>query len=325
MNLSELFNTLLSALNNQIFRSSFSSLLISLSVFLVLYGVYREYDHRQVQERLNKLVDSSQIPIHTLEMSQSFAERVLKPIGRALLAKLGRYTPSGNLEVIRQQLTMAGNPGNLAVIDFLGLKMVSAIVTGILASIYLISSQNMSGLIAISLGIGAGIVGLYLPNYWLQRRIRQRKVEIGKALPNALDILTTMVDAGLGFDLALLRLCDKWDNPLTQEFERMANEMNMGVRRAEALRHLTERVDVPELRTFGAVLIQADQLGISIANVLHSQSEQIRQRRRQWVEETASKMPLKMMPVIVFFIFPALFAVLLGPAIPGMIAAFGGG
>lgn len=298
--------------------------LISLAVLAIFAGVYKERRFREIRVRLNAMNQTYQTDHPDTEPSENFMERVLRPLGRDTLARLGKMTPSGNLILLRQQLRMAGNPGNMAVIDFLGIKMLTAVGTAILTAIYLISLQEMPGSQATLFAVAGAIVGLYLPNFWLSGRIRQRQAEISKALPNALDMLTTMVDAGLGFDIALVRLCERWNNPLTHELERVVYEMRMGVRRMQALRNLGDRVDVPELRTFIAVLIQADQLGISIGNILHAQSEQIRQRRRQKVEEKAATMPLKMMPIIALFIFPALFAVLLGPSIPGVLKAFGG-
>lgn len=298
--------------------------LISLAVLVIFVGVYKERRFREIRVRLATMNQGYQVDSPDIEHPENFVERVLRPLGRDMLARMGRMTPSGNLVVLRQQLRMAGNPANMAVIDFLGIKMLVAVGTAVLVAIYLISLRGMEVNKAILFAAVGAIVGLYLPNFWLSGRIRQRQAEISKALPNALDMLTTMVDAGLGFDIALLRLCERWNNALTQELERVVHEMRMGVRRMDALRNLGDRVDVPELRTFIAVLIQADQLGISIGNILHAQSEQIRQRRRQKIEEKAATMPLKMMPIIALFIFPALFAVLLGPSIPGVLRAFGG-
>lgn len=300
------------------------SALVSLAVLAIVFGIYRERRFAEIQARLRNVNLAQQSGVYDGEEIISFQERVLRPLARDLLTRLGRMTPSSNLGMLRQQLRQAGNPGNLAVIDFLGIKMLSAVGVAILTAVYLISMRGMASTSAILFSLAGGVIGLYLPNFWLNGRISKRQAEISKALPDALDMLTTMVDAGLGFDIALLRLCDRWDNPLTQELGRVVHEMQMGVRRMDALRNLGERVDVSELRTFIAVLIQADQLGISIGNILHAQSDQIRQLRRQKMEEMAAKMPLKMMPIIAIFIFPALFAVLLGPAIPAALAAFGG-
>lgn len=309
---------------NTLLMFAMISAMVAFAMLAVVFGIYRERRFREVRVRLDKMSQSLANNFIDEEAPVSFSDRVLRPLGRDLLGRLGRMTPSGNLAVLRQQLRAAGNPGNLAVIDFLGIKMLSALGAAVLTAIYLVTMRGMPTSSALLFSAGGALVGLYLPNFWLSGRISARKTEISKALPDALDMLTTMVDAGLGFDIALVRLCERWDNPLTHELDRVVHEMRMGVRRMQALRNLAERVDVPELRTFIAVLIQADQLGISIGNILHAQSEQIRMHRRQRVEEIAATMPLKMMPIIVLFIFPALFAVLLGPAIPGFITAFGG-
>lgn len=317
-------NQLLDLLASTELRLGLIALLMSLAVLVMVVGAYTEWQRRQLRKRLNEMVDSRVTGLMAEEAGPDFSERILRPMARSALTRMGRMTPSGNLEQTRLKLVMAGNPANLAVIDFLGLKMLAAILVALLGGLYAFGQPDSGFSNVVLYGAGGAIVGLYLPNYWLNRKIRERQGEIRKALPDALDMLTTMVDAGLGFDMALIRLCEKWDNPLTQEFGRMVMEMRMGVQRSQALRNLADRVQVPEVSTFAATLIQADHLGISIARILHTQSEQIRLKRRQWVEETAAQMPLKMLPIIVLFIFPALFAIILGPAVPGMLAAFGG-
>lgn len=301
----------------------FIATMVAGATLVVLVGIMKERAHRQLRQRLADVVETPEEMMASNEMAFGFRERVLVPLGHQMLVKLGRMTPSGNLEALRKRILMAGNPGNIAVIDFLGMKMVAAILCAAITALYMAGGEGAALTKILLFSLVGGLGGLYLPNLWLSGKVSKRKTEISRALPDALDMLTTMVDAGLGFDIALLRLCEKWDNALTHEFERVVHEMRMGVRKVEALRNMADRVDVPELSTFIAVLIQADQLGISIGNILHSQSEQIRMKRRQWVEESAAKMPLKMMPIIVLFIFPALFAVILGPAIPGLLGAFG--
>lgn len=298
-------------------RMGIASALVGIALLLVAYGLFREHRYQEMQKRLRRLAEQSGDP--EAEEVGSFNERILRPFGRSLLAGLGRMAPGSNLVALRHQLALAGNPGNLAVIDLLGLKVLAGMITALLTGFYLFKASDTPALSATMFSIAGGIAGMYIPNYWLKRCIQTRREEMSKALPNALDMLTTMVDAGLGFDMALLRLSERWHNALTQEFERVVNETNMGVRRTDALRNLADRNDVPELRAFVAVLIQADSLGISIADILHTQSAQMRLRRRQWAEEKANQMPIKMLPIIVLFIFPALFAVILGPAIPGIL------
>ena len=167
------------------------------------------------------------------------------------------------------------------------------------------------------------MLGFYLPNLWLNRKITQRKAEITRALPDVLDLLTISVEAGLGFDAAIHKVTEKWDNALTREFRRVLSEMRMGKARRDALRDLVTRTDVADVNTFIAAIIQADQLGVSISNVLHVQAEQMRTRRRQRAEEAAHKAPIKMIFPMVFLIFPAMYVIILGPAIPTMLNSFG--
>ncbi|MEZ4634594.1 MAG: type II secretion system F family protein [Caldilineaceae bacterium] len=301
----------------------YASAFVGMALLLAGLGIYREYRYWEIQRRLRQVTASANQAEDGMEM-ESFSERVLVPMGRSLLAGLGRMTPGSNLEQLRQKLTMAGNPNNLVVIDLLGIKMLIGLVIGGLIGVYVFILAQMPMISVVSFTLCGFLIGTYLPNFWLNNKIKKRREEMRRALPNALDMLTTMVDAGLGFDMALLRLSDRWHNALTQEFERMINEMNMGVRRVDALRNLADRNDIDELRTFVAVLIQADSLGISVAEILHTQSEQMRLRRRQRIQEQANKLPIKMLPIIAMFILPALFAVILGPAIPVLIDTFSG-
>jgi tight adherence protein C len=159
-------------------------------------------------------------------------------------------------------------------------------------------------------------------------RVRRRKHDILRALPDALDMLTIGVEAGLAFETALLRVGERWDNPLTREFRRAVNEMRVGTPRDVALRRVVDRADVPELSTFIAVLIQSSQLGVSIAQVLHTQAAQMRVRRRQRAEELARQAGLKMVFVLLLFVFPAMLVVILGPSLPAFadfFDAIGGG
>ncbi|HIQ05631.1 MAG TPA: type II secretion system F family protein [Anaerolineae bacterium] len=267
---------------------------------------------------------SKPLSVDEIEFTESFVDRVVKPFLQRLVVAAGRITPASNVDQLRKDLVIAGNPGNLAVIDFLGIKLLTGILVGIVVFLVLLARQIPTAS-ALLFSIAGVLIGLYFPNFWLRSRIKQRQHAIAKALPDALDMLTICVDAGLGFDAALMKVADKWDNELTREFSRVINEIRMGVRRSEALRHMAERTDVPEVATFVAVMVQADRLGVGITDVLHSQSEQMRMRRRQRAEEEARKAPIKMMIPLVLFIFPAMFAVILGPAVPRFVRLFGSG
>jgi tight adherence protein C len=161
--------------------------------------------------------------------------------------------------------------------------------------------------------LGAG-VGFMLPQMWLRSTIDRRKQAIIKKLPDALDLMTICVDAGLTFDGAMDKVYEKWRDPLSLEFGRVLYEMQLGKSRRQALRDMVERIDVADVTSFVASVLQADQLGVSIGKVLRIQSEQMRVRRRQRAEEKAQQAPIKMLFPMVFLIFPAMFIVLLGPA-----------
>ena len=168
------------------------------------------------------------------------------------------------------------------------------------------------------------MVGYLLRVYWLRGKVKKRQKVILKTLPDAIDLMTISVEAGLAFDGAMQRVAEKWDNELGQEFKKALSEMRVGKTKREALHELVQRTGVPDLSTFVASIVQADQLGVSIAKVLKIQSEQMRIRRRQRAEEQAHKAPILLMIPMVFLIFPATYIVLLGPAVPKMLTAFGG-
>jgi tight adherence protein C len=159
------------------------------------------------------------------------------------------------------------------------------------------------------------VLGFVLPGLWLGGKIRSRKTNVIKALPDALDLLTICVEAGLGFDQAMQKVSEKWDNELSRTFGRVLHEIRLGKTRREALRDAAQRLDVGDITSFVAAVIQSEQLGVSIAKVLRIQSDQMRVRRRQRAEEKAHQAPVKMLFPMVFLIFPAIWVVLLGPAI----------
>ena len=167
------------------------------------------------------------------------------------------------------------------------------------------------------------VMGYMIPGVWLSRKIKDRKKEVQLALPDAIDLLTISVEAGLGFDPALQRVAEKWENELTAEFRRLLSEIRMGKSRREALREMANRVNVDDLNVFIASIVQADQLGVSIAQVLRVQSKQMRMRRRQRAEEKAHKAPIKMLFPMILLIFPAMYVVILGPAIPQIMDSLG--
>ncbi len=173
------------------------------------------------------------------------------------------------------------------------------------------------------LGMVVGGFGYVMPSIWLSRRATHCKAEITKSLPDAIDLLTIRVESGLGFDPALMRVAEKWDNALTHEFGQALNELRLGKTKREALREMSDRLNVDDLRIFVNSIVQADQLSVSMWQVLRSQSDAMRVRRRQRAAELAHKGPIKMLFPMVFLIFPALYVIMLGSAIPIAIRSFG--
>ncbi|GBD18321.1 hypothetical protein HRbin27_00816 [bacterium HR27] len=204
---------------------------------------------------------------------------------------------------------------------FIGIQLVLMLGLGMLGALPFLAGSGPA-LYRLGLPLVMGALGWFLPRTWLSRRIAQRKRAIQRALPDAIDLLVISVEAGLGFDQAMLRVVEKWDNELTKEFAQTLSEMRMGVPRRQALRDLARRVNVDDLTVFIASLVQADQLGVSVSQVLRAQANQMRLRRRQRAQELAHKAPIKMIFPMVFLIFPALFVVILGPAVPRIMEAF---
>ena len=298
--------------------SLLAGLLVTLSIICIWQGLRSIRPSTNILEKLEKLPDTQQL-LEEVEIQLSFFERIVKPALQGLVNAAGRLAPQRNMERLRHDLAAAGNPHGLSATGFLGIKVLTALAASVPALLLLRSASTVGTRV---LGLALIPLGFYLPNLWLSRRISARKTEIVRALPDALDMLTVCVDAGLGFDAALLKLGEKWQNALAMEFTRMVAEMRVGVTRREALRNLVARCDVPDLSNFVAVLLQADELGLSIAKILHVQSQQLRMRRRQRAEQLARQAPIKMLFPLVLLIFPAMFAVIFGPAIPTFIEMF---
>jgi tight adherence protein C len=266
---------------------------------------------------LDRLADygGRTLTLEELELSQPFSQRIIKPLLQGMAQLLGRLAPQRNIEGLRHKLELAGRPYGWGPTEFLGIRGLAGILLATMTFMLLtLTGQYLPKRFLATLV--AGGLGFYvLPTLWLSSQIRRRQAEIVKALPDALDLLTISVEAGLGFDLALSKVAEKWENELSLAFSRVIQEIQMGKLRREALRDMADRMDVSDVSSFVAAIIQADQLGVSIAKVLRIQSEQMRIRRRQRAEERAHQAPVKMLFPMAFLIFPAIFIVLLGPAV----------
>jgi len=253
-------------------------------------------------------------------MDRPFVSRAIVPIIRRVLGVLGRLLPHRQTEEMWRKLRYAGEPGGLTPIDFAGVRILAAVLP---AGAYLVLFGPSSGMaVALRNALLLAMLGYFAPRLWLNMRVRRRQHQIERALPDALDMMTVGVEAGLAFESAMIKVGEQWDNPLTRELRRVVGEMRVGTPRDMALRRMVERTGVEDLSTFVAILIQSTQLGVPIAQVLHSQAAEMRLKRRQRAEQLARQASVKMIFPLIVCIFPALMVVLVGPAIPQILGFF---
>jgi tight adherence protein C len=283
---------------------------------LVYVGLRDDRGRDPLQERLAQYGDR-ELPqsLEEVEMSLSFKDRVLLPLIERLAGVVARFTPQKQLDVARKKIDQAGlttDPTQL----FLARIVVGVIllIIGIVV-FFILRIGGLNPLMSLLATVGLGLIGFYLPMYSVNKRIKRRQDSVIKALPDALDLLVICVEAGLGFDMAMGKVYDKWENELALAFGRVLREIQLGKSRRDALRDMSERLDVPDVNSFVAAIIQADQLGVSMSKILRVQSDQMRVKRRQRAQEKAHQAPVKMMIPMVLLIFPSIWIVLLGPAI----------
>jgi len=286
----------------------------ALAILLISLGLAGRSRVDPVQARLTQLGSVQAKNLEELELQQPFAERTLRPLAARLSGSVARITSQSFTERTEKRLALAGYPRNLRVGDWMAIKVTAAIVfAGIFFVLFGLLGRNIVMGLAIGLaGIG---IGYTVPEFWLGGRAKKRQKAILMQIPDALDLLTISVRAGLGFDGALGKVVEKLKGPLTDEFRRALAEIRVGKSRRESLRDIIPRTEVPPLTNFIGAIIQAEQLGVSISKVLQVQSEQLRIERRQRAEEMAAKAPIKMLFPLVGCIFPSLFIVILGPAL----------
>jgi len=288
--------------------------LAGVGVLLVFYAMAGSRPMDPVQARLSQLGSMQARTLEEIELQQPLFERTLRPMARRLSGVAQRFASPSKVSRTEKRLLMAGNPGDLGSVDFLGMKLVVAGLVGgiVLAICVLFLGSPAFGFLG---GIALGGMGFMAPEMWLSRRIKKRQKLILLAVPDTLDLLTISVKAGLSFDGGLAKVVEKTTGPLADEFRRALAEIRVGKVRREALRDIVGRTDVPALSNFIAAIVQAEQLGVPIAKVLQVQSEQLRIERRQRAEEMAAKAPIKMLFPLVGCIFPSMFIVILGPAV----------
>ena len=290
--------------------------LVVFLVALVALGIrlLRRAEGDPLQDRLMEYGSRDEpVSMEEVEMSLSFSDRVLVPVIRGLANLVVRFTPQQTLEATAHKLEVAGLSRRVSASEFWSIRLVATIGLSALIFFLMVRFGSEPSKRLLYAG-GMALLGYILPGMWLQSTIDRRKQGIVRGLPDALDLLTICVEAGLGFDSAMRRVAEKWDSDLSMEFGRVLQEIQLGKVRRDALRAMSERLDVADVTTFIAAVIQAEQLGVSLAKVLRIQSDQMRIKRRQRAEQKAQEAPVKMVFPMVFLIFPSLLLVLLGPA-----------
>ena len=273
-------------------------------------------DNRILQERLEDFNKRGvDVNLERIEMSMPFQDRVIIPIARGMGELAIRFTPQNALQNISRKLELAGSPARLDPTIFLALQFGAAFLLGgaILLSMTVGQNDFPVGQKLLFI-LGATFIGYFLPQMWLTSKINKRQKEVRKALPDALDLLTICVEAGLGFDQAMAKVTEKWESELSLSFARVIQEIGLGKLRREALKDMADRIGISELTSFVAAIIQSEQLGVSMSKVLRIQSDQMRMKRRQAAEEEAHKAPVKMLIPMTLLIFPSLMIVLMSPA-----------
>jgi tight adherence protein C len=248
-----------------------------------------------------------------IELSLPITDRIFVPIVRRLSSLVIRFTPQSMLENTAHRLELAGSPRNMSAAEFWIIRGVVCIVLGVFFFTIIGQFGQEPGKRILYTAI-VTVFGFFMPTMFLSSKIQRRQDAIIKKFPDALDLMSICVDAGLTFDGAMAKVDEKWDDDLAREYGRVIYEMQLGKSRRQALRDMSDRMEVPDVTSFVAAILQADQLGVSIGKVLRIQSEQMRIRRRQRAEEKAHQAPVKMLFPMVFLIFPSMFIVLLGPA-----------
>ena len=290
------------------------AVVIIFAIVLVIAGIRAPQAGDPIADRLAEY-SASEAPmsLEDLELSQGFYERIILPMFNKIGELASRFTPQATLESARTRIEMAGNPMQLDPAFFLAMRVVVGILFGgAIFGVYATSGRDL--LQGSGLSLLFTILGFYFPDLWLSSKIKSRQRAVFRALPDALDLLNVCVEAGLGFDAAMGKVHEKWEDDLSLEFGRVLQEIRLGKLRREALRDMAERVDVAELTSFIAAVIQSEQLGVSMPKVLRIQSDQMRVRRRQIAEEEAGRAPIKMVFPIGCLIFPSILILLLGPA-----------
>jgi tight adherence protein C len=279
-----------------------------------------------VQERLQAYGGEKPMTLEQMELQRPFSDRLIRPMIEKLGQRLARSTPEKARIDLQNRLNLAG-VRTMSPSDFTAVRYVCFVLGGALGLLLGLLLNNNTGNVVFLAGapLVLGVMGLYGPVYWLRTKVSQRRTEIQKALPDAMDLLTIAVEAGLGFDAAMARVTDKFRNALADEFAQVLQETRLGRPRLEALDDMGRRTGVEDLHNFVQAVIQSEQMGVGVAKILRLQSDEMRRKRRQRAQEKAAQASLKMLLPMVGCIFPTIWIVLIGPAILIVMKAQQGG
>ena len=291
------------------------ALLVFVSLFIVFAAVGGlQSETRGVNRSLAVLEAMTAAPTEmTKELDKTFGERVIDPLYQRANRLGRRITGADAADRIRHKLDLAGNPPGWTV-DRVGAGKIVGAVAGLGISALLAMVFGVSFTVGVVMVAGGTFAGFMGPNFFLYQSAYNRAQLMQRELPDAIDLLTISVESGLGFDAALQQVARNTEGPLAGEFQRCLQEMQLGKGRSDALRALGERNTMPDLRSFVSAMVQADAFGIPVGQVLRVQSSEIRVKRRQWAEEKAQKVPVKITVPLIFCILPCLFIAVLGPA-----------
>jgi tight adherence protein C len=269
-----------------------------------------------LQARLAEFIQRGDVTsLEEIELSQPFAQRVIVPVLNRIGEFSARFTPQKAIQDTARKMELAGNPWPIDAATFLAIRFVLGVVLCGLMIWSFAGSSSWSTTDKAMFIAGGAIGGFWLPQIMLSTRVTRRQKDIRKAMPDALDLLTICVEAGLGFDAALSKVAEKWETDLSLAFARVIREVQLGKVRREALKDMSDRLGLPEMTSFVAAIIQSEQLGVSMAKVLRIQADQMRLKRRQYAEEEAHKAPIKMIIPMALLIFPSILIIILTPAV----------
>lgn len=294
----------------------FLGIIVVLAAALVIVGLRSRREETPFDERLyDYIARGEEVTLEEIELSQPITDRIIVPVIEKIGEITERFTPQNAIEQTEKKLELAGNPPGIDPTIFWASRFIAAIgIGGLLLFVFSMGSMDWTwGRKLLMTGVFT-LIGFFMPQLLLQSKINSRQDAIRRSMPDALDLLTICVQAGLSFDASMARVAEKWEDALADEFERSLREIQLGNVRRVALRNMADRIGISEMTSFVAAIIQSEQLGVSMSKVLRIQSDQMRTRRRQIAEEKAQQAPVKMLFPMALLIFPSLMIILLGPA-----------